>query len=112
MKEKSLVDKIMDALNDMRESKDFQATSYVPLGVDDDNIYAIVIAWMDYDNTDDWTLYAKLAYQPKNSLMQEYDIDWLMPIDDNGDVIDTEISNPDIHDIGFLVDSYISIIVA
>ena len=47
---------------------------------------------MDYDNTDDWKLYAKLAYQPTNSLMQEYDIDWLMPTDENGEVDDTELA--------------------
>jgi hypothetical protein len=47
---------------------------------------------MDYDNENDWKLYAKLAYQPTNYIMQEYDIDWIMPYDaETGEVDDTEL---------------------
>lgn len=41
--------------------------------------YAIVIAYMDYDNIGDWRLYAKVAYKSVFSIMDDYDIDWTMP---------------------------------
>ena len=50
---------------------------------------------MDYDNTDDWKVYGKVAFQPDNSMMQEYDIDWDMPYDEGSpDVFDTESEIP------------------
>lgn len=54
--------------------------------------YAIVLAWMDYDNNGDWRLYAKLGYKSIFSLMDEYDIDWTMPYDKRtGEVLYDEI---------------------
>lgn len=54
--------------------------------------YAIVLAWMDYDNNGDWRLYGKVAYKSIFSLMDEYDIDWTMPYDKRtGEVLSDEI---------------------
>ena len=54
--------------------------------------YAIVLAWMDYDNNGDWRLYGKVAYKSIFSLMDEYDIDWTMPYDKRtGEVLFDEI---------------------
>ena len=67
-------------------------TYYFDLGQFNGYRWAIVMAWMDYDNQDDWCIYAKVAYQPINSIMQcDYDIDWLMPINYNDEVWDTEV---------------------
>ena len=71
----------------------FDGTYHWHLDCDDDgNDWAIVMASMDYDG-DGESLYAKLAYQPSNSIMQcDYDIDWLMPYDEEtGEVWDTEL---------------------
>lgn len=58
--------------------------------------YAIVLAWMDYDNNGDWRLYGKVAYKSIFSLMDEYDIDWTMPYQkDTKDVVfdEMEVTN-------------------
>ena len=63
---------------------------YLPAN-DPDNDWALVMSWMDYDEDGHPQIYGKIAYQPKNSGMQEYDIDWLMPYDkETGEVFDTE----------------------
>lgn len=77
-------------------------TYYWRLGSDDKNDWAIVLGWADgfeEDATDPcmdgtWRICAKLAYQPWNSIMQcDYDIDWLMPYDEETmEVDDTEVS--------------------
>ena len=50
----------------------------------------------------------KFAYQPRTSLMQEYDIDWLMPYDEEtNEVDDTEIPISDnMDDIKWLLEAY------
>lgn len=54
--------------------------------------YAIVLAWMDYDNNGDWRLYAKLGYKSIFSIMDEYNIDWMMPYNKKtGDVVFDEV---------------------
>ena len=67
------------------------------------NIWAIVMAWWDYDGNGKYEMYGKVAYQPTNSLMQEYGIDWLMPYDEEfGDVRDTQTSLSTEQDIDYL----------
>lgn len=53
------------------------------------NNYALVIGFDDEDE-----LSIKLAFQPRNSLLQcDFDIDWLMPYnDETGEVWDTSIT--------------------
>ena len=92
----SIKSKVMKVAKDAfaaGEEKDYVGTWYVDLGQFGKNRWAIAIAWMDWDNNDDWGLYAKVAYQPRNSIMQcDYDIDWEMPYDEEtGEVFDTEI---------------------
>ena len=61
--------------------------------------YALVLDWQDGYDPDveygdgTYGLCAKIAYQPSNSVMQsDYDIDWSLPTDSLGDVLDYEIS--------------------
>ena len=63
-------------------------TWYIELDVINGNRWAIALSWIN-----EYELYAKIAYQPSNSIMQcDYDIDWLMPYDEgSGCVNDTEI---------------------
>lgn len=69
---------------------------YFPLGNADHKDWAIVIGWQPSEDPDDeycydgFRLAAKLAYQPDNSMLQcDFDVDWLLPINDEGDVDDT-----------------------
>ena len=87
-----LKQRIKEFLQEVIDNEDRESTWFLDLETHNGKRWALVAAWMDYDNTDDWKLYAKLAYQPTNSLMQEYDIDWLMPTDENGEVDDTELA--------------------
>lgn len=91
---------IKNAIINLKETRDIQTTCWVRLKDDDENTWAVVIGWQggyehrqsDYSIGEYW-LCAKVAYQPKRSLMQEYDIDWLMPYDEaSGEVDDTETS--------------------
>lgn len=68
-------------------------TWYIELDVINGNRWAIALSWMDFDNTNEYKLYAKVAYQTINSIMQcDYDIDWTIPYDEgSGYVNDTEI---------------------
>lgn len=92
---------IMKAL----EFLDKTSTYIVPLDADDEkNNWAMVFGWIDDGDTSD--IYGKIAYQPKNSLMREYDIDWLMPVDKNGEVDDTEMIISTADDIDYLIDSW------
>lgn len=80
---------------------DITSTYIVPLKTNDkENNWAMVFGWGSDEPTS--SLYGKIAYQPKNSLMQDYNIDWLMPINDNGEVDDTEISIVTTADIDYL----------
>ena len=82
---------IIDMLDAAMENNDYTGTWYTPLGVYNGKVWAACAAWMDYDNNGNYELYAKIACQPKNSMMQEYDIDWDMPFDPTfNEVNDTE----------------------
>ena len=75
-------------------------TWIIPLERIGDNDWAIVVAWQDgfYEENlvikGGWDLCAKVAYQPKNSIMQcDYDVDWMMPYNERtGEIDDTDIS--------------------
>lgn len=85
---------IVASINDAIETRNHVCTwmSYLPAR-DPKNIWAVVTAWMDWDNDGNWQLYAKVAYQPLTYLLKDYDTDWLMPYDeDTGLVWDTEIA--------------------
>lgn len=68
-------------------------TYWVDLDYDNaGNRWAVVFGWMD-DGEGNPLLCGKIAYLPKNSGMQEYDMDWEMPYDEEtGEVWDTELS--------------------
>lgn len=93
-------------VNDALNSQDHEGTWFFDLDKADGKRWAIAIAWMDWDNTNDWKLYAKVAYQPTNSIMQcDYDIDWIMPYnEETGEVDDTETEITDIEkDVDWLL---------
>ena len=83
---------IKEFLQIVIDNEDHERTWIFDLALHNGRRWALVAAWMDYDNTGDWKLYAKIAYQPTSSLMQEYDIDWWMPPDEYGNVDDTELA--------------------
>lgn len=93
MNKENIINAFVNAVKDMTATH-FDGTYHWHLNTDENNNdWAIVMAYMDYDGDGD-CLYAKLAYQPSNSIMQcDYDVDWLMPYDENtGEVWDTEMS--------------------
>ena len=73
------------------DNPEYTGTWFYPLGNYDRCRWAIVASYMNYGNGD--KLYAKVASQPLNSIMQcDYDIDWEMPYDSiHGEVYDTEV---------------------
>jgi len=84
--------RIKEFLGNILKNEDHKATWMYRLTTHNGKRWALVAAWMDYNNDNDWKLYAKLAYQPTNYIMQEYDIDWIMPYDaETGEVDDTEL---------------------
>lgn len=95
-----LIEKFKNAIQYMKETPD-NSTFVWNLNVDKNgNQWAIVFGWQDgyEENKEDkfsdgeCHLAAKLAYQPYNSIMQEYNFDWTMPYDaETGDVDDNEI---------------------
>ena len=82
---------IISNIKSAQTEQDHCSTWFTDLGYYNGNRWAIVIAYMDYNDNDEWELYGKVAYQPSNSGMQEYDIDWVMPYNE-ADVDDTEIT--------------------
>ena len=99
-------------------SYDNAITSWYVLDTDDKGNYlAIVCGWTDgfedngikdWNENGEYRLYMKFAYQPRTSLMQEYDIAWLMPYnEETNEVDDTEIPISDnMDDIKWLLKAY------
>lgn len=115
------------AVDNLMEHRDTTCTHWVFLDRDHKgNDWAMVFAWQDgYDFSDDkelskdkmlrregedsdWQVVGKVAYQPHRSMMQEYDIDWMMPYDEEtGEVDDTEVSmGEDDNSILWLLDQW------
>lgn len=76
--------------------------------------FAIVIGWQDgYEKDKDltqqedggeiWTLCGKVAYNC-DDLQCDYDYDWYMPSDKEGDIYDTSIAIHSVEDIDYLTD--------
>ena len=101
MNRNKLVKEFTEAVEEMRRTHGYE-TYYWYLGEDEKNDWAIVLGWADgfeenpNDNNLDgtWRICAKMAFQSKKSMMQcDYDIDWLMPYDEETmEVDDTEVS--------------------
>lgn len=96
--------KIEEFLRNVLANEDHEVTWFFDLATHNGKRWALVAAWMDWDDEDDWKPYAKLAYQSTNSLMQEYDIDWMMPFDEKNSCcddtecpIDEDTLDADIH---------------
>ena len=85
----NLIEGLTKAIEHMKSTHE-SCTYYWILHKDNVNTWAIVLGWSDgFEEDSDnefqdgtYALCAKLAYQPNNSLMQEYDIDWTMPYDE------------------------------
>lgn len=87
-----LKQKFVNIMKQAMFERDFTPTYWQTVLVNAGIRWALVVSWMDYDNDGNWKLYAKLAYQPTNAMLQcDYDVDWLMPYDNEG-VDDTELS--------------------
>lgn len=83
---------IMETIRSLIASRNHGITCIENLEArDPENRWAIVSAWVDYDNDNHWRVYAKVAFKPRNSIMDDYDWDWVMPYDkQTGEVWDTE----------------------
>lgn len=110
-----IADAIMRTVSLVEEEKDPAKTYWVELGWDDANTYACAMA---YDNENDYDeegevypyVLAKIAFCPDNSAMNEYEMDWLMPYDEEtGEVWDTETSITTYSDAEWLAEEWLAI---
>lgn len=110
-----IADAIMRTVSLVEEEKDPAKTYWVELGWDDANTYACAMA---YDNENDYDeegevypyVLAKIAFCPDNSAMNEYEMDWLMPYDEEtGEVWDTETSITTYNDAEWLAEEWLAI---
>ena len=99
----------------LKETLDFyqvkgneSTTSWFTLEKADGMVMAIVAGFPEGLEDEEREPYMKFAIQPKNSIMQEYDMDWEMPVDPaTGEVDDSEIPlSDDDEDIDWLMSSY------
>lgn len=95
----SLQEDIQKTVKEMTENIDLSRTMWLPLYQDGNKTWALVFGWMGDFNPeeadgvyqlDDSRLCGKIAYN--DTYMKDYDIDWVMPLDNEGEVIDTETS--------------------
>ncbi|HAU88200.1 MAG TPA: hypothetical protein DCW90_22815 [Lachnospiraceae bacterium] len=96
-----LIERFQNAMQYMKDTPD-SGTFVWYLNCDSNGKeWAIVFGWQDgYEAYPDdkfsdgeWHLATKLAYQPYNSMMQEYNFDWTMPYNaETGEVYDNEIT--------------------
>jgi hypothetical protein len=103
-----VVNRIIDTIKEAESDGPSSTTYIVDLDYDDKgNRWAVVLGWVDYDGDDEYELWGKIAYLPKNSYMKDYDYDWMMPYDEEtGEVWDTEISNPGASDASWWLDQW------
>lgn len=111
------VEQIESAIKDFKETKG-DGVYYWDLNdlndLDNVNNYAFVLGWNEYDDEENkdgcsdgsYRLCIKLAFQPKNSMLQcDYDFDWNLPYDkETNDVYDYEIALFDDTNIQSVVD--------
>lgn len=85
---KDAIDRIIVEVESLREMQT-GCLYYNQKTNDKKNNWAIVFGFID--DTDN--VYGKIAYQPKNSIMQcDFDVDWIMPYsEETGEVYDTEM---------------------
>lgn len=69
--------------------------------------WAIITAWMDYDEDGEWSVYAYIGKQSKKCIMQEYGIDWDYPqCPDENELWDTEIPIGSPEDYEWLIEQF------
>ena len=100
MEKQKLAKELFAAIEQMRENHDDNLYYWI-VDRDDSKNWAVVLGWcdgFDENEVDDcmdgtYRMCVKLAYQSVNSVMQcDYDIDWCMPYDENGEVLNAEFS--------------------
>ena len=107
---------IIKQANRAAAAKNPSTTYWVELGFDDVNTYACAMCWCDaetaedmgYENDPGDFVIAKIAFCPNNSMMNEYDYDWIMPYDDKGNVNDTELIIGEYADAEWLAEEWLS----
>lgn len=93
---KEMLDGFEDAINELKTTYESVSYHYLNDANDAENDWAIVLGWAQNDDVDGeendsckqvgYQLAVKIAFQQSNSGMQcDYDIDWLLPYDKNGD---------------------------
>lgn len=88
----SIRQKVRNTITEALSDGPSGTTYWVNLDYDDSgNQWAVVFGWID-DGNGNPIFCGKVAYLPKNSGMSEYDMDWIMPYDEEtGEVWNTEI---------------------
>lgn len=104
-----------EQFNRAMSDKDPSTTYWVDIGYNDENDFAVVMCYMDEDSAESYGydgesdfVQAKFAYCPRNSMMNEYEWDWLMPypVNEYDDTLDTDMSiySADSSDFGWILD--------
>ncbi len=96
----SVVSSAKDAIQSLYENKDFSVTYFIPLLKGKSKSWYLVFAWQNgYEHDEkeafacnDYRICGKIAFCANNSMMHDYDMDFLMPYDERGNVFDTECS--------------------
>ncbi len=97
------VSEVNKLLSRMKQEENWDSAYYYPLLHSDDRTWAIVLGW-DYEYKQ---IMGKIAYLPNNSVMSEYDVDWIMPYDEStGEVYDTETQIGYLCDVEWLLDEW------
>ena len=104
-----MVSEVNELLIQMKQDKriacddGWNVTYYYPLLRSNGKTLAIVFGW-DYEYKQ---IMGKIAYLPNNSVMSEYDVDWIMPYDEStGEVYDTETQIGYLCDVEWLLDEW------
>lgn len=105
--------------NRAMSDKEPSYTYWTTIAYNDDNEFAVVMCYLDkesaesygYDGEADFAQ-AKFAYRPNNSVMGEYEWDWLMPypINEYGDTLDTDMPIGSPSDFSWILDEAYSFI--
>ncbi len=71
---------------DVLKDKDFAKTWYIDFARDEARIWSVVMCWSQ--EGDEEFVLAKVGYRAANSLMTEYDIDFVMPYNEETSEVD------------------------
>ena len=96
---------IVDAID--RAMDDLNGTEIYKLAEIEGKVWGFVCGWSEDSDTGELHLYGKIAYTSSRSAMSDYDYDWFMPEDENGNIVETELEIDPYGDIDSDVDWWV-----